>query len=184
MNYFEEIIRLKSEQTNTFSDIPTDDAFFIRQDVYNRMQFGRVKFSTLWTYIKSKADTNISTTSTNYVQNKAVGLKFQDVDSEIRGLTEKVADTGWKTTENLKYRKSGCIITLQGTVTPSGSTMSITLGTLPEDSRPTQDITIAQAGEDTPSRYIAVHTGGDVELIFTSNCTESHTYAYNGIFMI
>ena len=100
-----------------------------------------------------------------------------------RELTEKVADTGWITTGNLKYRKSGYIIALQGTVTPSGSTMSITLGTLPEVCRPTQDINIAQAGTDTPSRYIAVHTGGDVELIFTSNCTASHTYAYNGIFM-
>ena len=101
-----------------------------------------------------------------------------------RELTEKVADTGWITTGNLKYRKSGYIISLQGTVTPSGSTMSITLGTLPEDCRPTQDITIAQSVEDTPSRYISVHAGGDVELIFTSNCTASYTYSYNGIFMI
>ena len=80
--------------------------------------------------------------------------------------------------------KSGYIIALQGAVTPSSSAMSITLRTLPENCRPSQDITIAQTGEDTPSRYIAVHTGGDVELIFTSNCTASHTYAYNGIFMI
>lgn len=101
-----------------------------------------------------------------------------------RELTEKVADTGWITTGNLKYRKSGYIVALQGTVTPSDSTMSITLGTLPENYRPSQDINIAQAGTDTPSRYIAVHTGGDVELIFISNCTVSHTYSYNGIFMV
>lgn len=101
-----------------------------------------------------------------------------------RELTEKVADTGWIKTGNLKYRKSGYIIALQGTVTPSGSTTSITLGTLPENCRPSQDINIAQAGEDTPSRYIAVHTGGDIELIFTSNCTASYTYSYNGVFMI
>lgn len=101
-----------------------------------------------------------------------------------RELTEKVSDTGWITTGNLKYRKSGYIVALQGSVTPSSSVTSITLGTLPDDCRPTQDITIEQAGEDTPSRYIAVHTGGDVELIFTSNCTASYTYSYNGIFMI
>ena len=101
-----------------------------------------------------------------------------------RELTEKVADTGWITTGNLKYRKSGYIIALQGTVTPSGSTMSITLGTLPNVCRPTQDITIAQAGEDTPSRQIIVQTNGNVVLLFASNCTASHTYAYNGIFMI
>ena len=104
--------------------------------------------------------------------------------ADIAEIQEKVSDTGWITTGNLKYRKSGYIVALQGSVTPSGSTMSITLGTLPENCRPSQDINIAQAGADTPSRYIAVYTGGDVELIFTSNCTESHTYSYNGIFMV
>lgn len=101
-----------------------------------------------------------------------------------RELTEKVIDTGWITTGNLKYRKSGYIIALQGTVTPSGSTMSITLGTLPENCRPSQDINIAQAGTDTPSRQIVVQTNGNVVLLFSSNCTASHAYAYNGIFMI
>ena len=148
---------LLSKLPTTFSDIPSDNTFFIRQDVYNRQLFGRVKFSTLWEYIKSKADTRYAM---------------------------KNRDTGWITTGNLKYRKSGYIVALQGSVTPSGSTMSITLGTLPEDCRPSQDINIAQAEPDAPSRYIAVHTGGDVELIFTSNCTASYTYSYNGIFMI
>lgn len=101
-----------------------------------------------------------------------------------RELTEKVVDTGWITTGNLKYRKSGYIVALQGTVTPSGSTMSITLGTLPENCRPSQDINIAQAGTDTPSRQIIVQKDGSVVLLFASNCTASHTYAYNGIFMI
>lgn len=101
-----------------------------------------------------------------------------------RELTEKVIDTGWKTTGNLKYRKSGYIIALQGSVTSSDSTMSITLGTLPNDCRPSQDINIAQAGTDTPSRQIIVQTNGNVVLLFASNCTASHTYAYNGIFMI
>lgn len=101
-----------------------------------------------------------------------------------RELTEKVADTGWITKGNLKYRKSGYIVALQGTVTPSDSTMSITLGTLPENCRPSQDINIAQAGTDTQSRQIIVQTDGNVVLLFASNCTASHTYAYNGIFMI
>ena len=175
---------LLSKLPDTLTDIPLDDTCFIRQDIYHRMLFGRVKFSTLWKYIKSKADDSISTTSTNYVQNKAVGLKFQGVDADIADIQEKVVDTGWITTGNLKYRKSGYIIALQGTVTPSDSTMSITLGTLPNDCRPSQDINIAQAGTDTPSRQIIVQTNGNVVLLFSSNCTASHTYAYNGIFMI
>ena len=35
---------------------PTDDTYFIRQDTGGKNQFGRVKFSTLWNYIKDKAD--------------------------------------------------------------------------------------------------------------------------------
>lgn len=99
-------------------------------------------------------------------------------------LTEKVADTGWKTTGNLKYRKSGYVVCLQGTVTPSNSLMTITLGTLPADCSPAQDIYIAQAGTDTPSRQIIVQKSGVVSLYFASNCTTSHTYAYTGTFMI
>ena len=80
--------------------------------------------------------------------------------------------------------KSGYIVALQGSVTPSGSTTSITLGTLPENCRPSQDINIAQAETDTPSRQIIVQEGGSVVLLFSSNCAASQTYAYNGIFMI
>ena len=104
--------------------------------------------------------------------------------ADIADIQEKVIDTGWITTGNLKYRKSGYIVALQGTVTPSDSIMSITLGALPENCRPSQDINIAQAGTDTPSRQIIVQKGGSVVLLFASNCTASHTYAYNGIFMI
>ena len=35
---------------------PTDDTYFIRQDTGGGNTFGRVKFSTLWSYIKGKTD--------------------------------------------------------------------------------------------------------------------------------
>lgn len=35
---------------------PTDDTYFIRQDTGGGNEFGRVKFSTLWNYIKGKTD--------------------------------------------------------------------------------------------------------------------------------
>lgn len=35
---------------------PTDDTYFIRQDTAGTNTFGRVKFSTLWNYIKAKGD--------------------------------------------------------------------------------------------------------------------------------
>ena len=49
---------------------PTDDTYFMRQDTGGGNSFGRVKFSTIWSYIKGKADGvyqpkgNYSTTDT------------------------------------------------------------------------------------------------------------------------
>lgn len=42
---------------------------------------------------KTVVDSDISTTSTNPVQSKAVGLKFQDVDSEISGINSVLNST-------------------------------------------------------------------------------------------
>ena len=47
---------LLSKLTTSWSDTPTDNTYFVRQDTAGGNTFGRVKFSTLWTYIKSKGD--------------------------------------------------------------------------------------------------------------------------------
>lgn len=47
---------LFSKLTTSWGATPTDDTYFIRQDINGRNQFGRVKFSTIWNYIKGKAD--------------------------------------------------------------------------------------------------------------------------------
>ena len=47
---------LLSKITPSWTSIPTDDTYFIRQDVGGGNTFGRVKFSTLWSYIKGKTD--------------------------------------------------------------------------------------------------------------------------------
>lgn len=40
----------------TWTATPTDDTYFVRQDTGGGSTFGRVKFSTLWSYIKGKGD--------------------------------------------------------------------------------------------------------------------------------
>ena len=45
---------------------PTDDTYFIRQDTSGGLSFGRVKFSTLWTYIKNKISSVLGLTATTY----------------------------------------------------------------------------------------------------------------------
>ena len=47
---------LLSKLTTSWTATPTDDTYFVRQDTAGGNTFGRVKFSTLWTYIKSKGD--------------------------------------------------------------------------------------------------------------------------------
>lgn len=42
--------------TTTWTAIPTDNTYFVRQDTAGGNTFGRVKFSTLWSYIKGKGD--------------------------------------------------------------------------------------------------------------------------------
>ena len=42
--------------TTTWTAIPTDNTYFVRQDTGGSNTFGRVKFSTLWSYIKGKGD--------------------------------------------------------------------------------------------------------------------------------
>nr|DAP42331.1 MAG TPA: hypothetical protein [Caudoviricetes sp.] len=47
---------LLSTLTTSWTATPTDDTYFVRQDTAGGDTFGRVKFSTLWSYIKSKGD--------------------------------------------------------------------------------------------------------------------------------
>ena len=45
-----------SKLTTSWTATPTDNTYFIRQDTGGGDSFGRVKFSTLWNYIKGKTD--------------------------------------------------------------------------------------------------------------------------------
>lgn len=117
---------LLSKIDTSWVEPPDDNTYFIRQNKGTSITFGRVKFSTLWSYIKSKADTSISTTSGNYVQNKAVGMKFQGVDSEISGINATLknkansADVYTKTDVDNKYFMTG----LRGTSLPENTDLN------------------------------------------------------------
>ena len=47
---------LLSKLGTSWTATPTDNTYFIRQDTSGKNEFGRVKFSTIWSYIKGKAD--------------------------------------------------------------------------------------------------------------------------------
>ena len=61
---------LLSKITASWTAAPTDDTYFIRQDTGGKSEFGRVKFSTLMTYIKSKLSKVAASGSYNDLSNK------------------------------------------------------------------------------------------------------------------
>lgn len=69
--------------TTTWTATPTDNTYFVRQDTGGGNTFGRVKFSTLWSYIKGKGDAIYqpkgSYAASNHTHTKAqVGLDNVD----------------------------------------------------------------------------------------------------------
>lgn len=56
---------LLSKLNTNWTAAPTDDTYFIRQDTGGTNTFGRLKFSTLWAYIKSKTDSLYQKKSTD-----------------------------------------------------------------------------------------------------------------------
>ena len=68
---------LLSKMGDTWTATPTDDTNFIRQDTGGGNIFGRVKFSTLWEYIKSKLTT--ATTSADGLMSATDKTKLDSV---------------------------------------------------------------------------------------------------------
>ncbi|MDY5727400.1 MAG: hypothetical protein SPK49_02135, partial [Erysipelotrichaceae bacterium] len=64
---------------NTLTGSPIDDEYFIRQDAAGSSTFGRVKFSTLWSYIKNKSD-NIYQPTGSYAAASHTHTKNQITD--------------------------------------------------------------------------------------------------------
>ena len=79
--------------TTAWTDVPTDDTNFIRQDASGANTFGRVKFSTLWSYIKSKLTE--ATTSVAGLMSSADKSKLDTIASGA----EVNVQSDWATTD-------------------------------------------------------------------------------------
>lgn len=75
---------LLSKITNSWTAAPTDNTYFIRQDTSSKNEFGRVKFSTLWSYIKSKVE------SLGYTKNTGTitGIKMNGASKGTSGAVD------------------------------------------------------------------------------------------------
>lgn len=75
---------LLSKITSSWTATPTDNTYFIRQDTSSKNEFGRVKFSTLWSYIKSKVE------SLGYTKNTGTitGIKMNGASKGTSGVVD------------------------------------------------------------------------------------------------
>lgn len=87
---------LLSKLTTSWTATPTDNTYFIRQDTGGGDSFGRVKFSTLWNYIKGKTD-GVYQPKGNYA---ASGHTHDDryyTEAEVDGkLNEKLHEASYQ----------------------------------------------------------------------------------------
>lgn len=103
---------LLSKITNSWTSPPTDNTYFIRQDIGGANQFGRVKFSTLWTYIKGKLANVATSGSYNDLSDKPTFLTggsqttISTVDSGTNVFTFTRSD-GTESTFNVKNGSKG-----------------------------------------------------------------------------
>lgn len=94
---------------------PTDDTYFMRQDTGGGNSFGRVKFSTIWNYIKGKADgvyqPKGSYSASEHTHTKdQVGLGNVDNTADLAknvNSANYINDVGDHRTLSFAYSKSG-----------------------------------------------------------------------------
>lgn len=91
---------------------PTDDTYFIRQDTEGTNQFGRVKFSTIWNYIRGKTD-GIYQPKGNYAASSHTHddryYTEAEVDGKLSGKsnTEHTHDDRYYTESEINSKLSG-----------------------------------------------------------------------------
>lgn len=76
----------------TWTDTPTDDTYFVRQDTGGGSTFGRVKFSTLWSYIKGKGDSTYQTKGSYAASSHTHDDRYY-TETEIDAKLKTKADT-------------------------------------------------------------------------------------------
>ena len=104
----------------TWTANPTDDVYLFRQDTAGASVFGRVKFSTVWNYIKGKISSVLGLTETSY-NGSAAKVNNHTVNSDVPA-NAKFTDTVTTVTTS----GSGNAVTA---VSASNGALTVTKGT-------------------------------------------------------
>lgn len=116
---------LLSKITTSFTAIPTDDTYFIRQDIAGGNTFGRVKFSTLWSYIKGKTDSIYAKVSHKHTKSEITDFPTSmpangGNSSTVNGHTVKL-----DVPENAKFTDTNTWRGIQDNLTSSSTSDSL-----------------------------------------------------------
>ena len=122
---------------------PTDDTYFVRQDTGGTSTFGRVKFSTLWNYIKGK----FSGTSPITFSNGTIGINT--ASTSAYGATKLSTDTNSTATDVA--------------ATPSAVRAAYNLA-----SNAVQSDNLATAVSDLDKKYFVLYINGSSAALLTS----------------
>lgn len=103
---------------------PTDDTYFMRQDTGGGNSFGRVKFSTIWSYIKGKADGVYQPKGSYAASGHAHDDRYY-TETEINAKLDGKSNTG-HTHDDRYYTESEIDSKLSGKANSNHSHYSIT----------------------------------------------------------
>ena len=113
---------LFSKLTTSWDATPTDDTYFIRQDINGANHFGRVKFSTIWAYIRGKTD-GIYQPKGSYAASEHTHDDRYYTEAEVDGKLSGKSNTG-HTHDDRYYTESEVNTKLNEKLSVSGGAMS------------------------------------------------------------
>ena len=139
---------LLSKLTTSWTATPTDNTYFIRQDTGGGDSFGRVKFSTLWNYIKSKADAVYSAKSHTHTK-----AQITDFPASLKNPTALTIQTNGATAATYDGSAAKTVNVTKG---------NIGLGNV--DNTADKNKSVASAAKLTTARTVS--GGSDITLSF------------------
>ena len=113
---------LLSKLTTSWTAAPTDDTYFVRQDNGGGNTFGRVKFATLWSYVKDKTDAVYQPKGSYAASGHTHDDRYYTETEMNTKLATKLDKTGGLITDGTIAMNSAGLPTFGGTKVPASQT--------------------------------------------------------------
>lgn len=161
---------LMSKLTTSWTATPTDDTYFIRQDTGGGATFGRVKFSTLWSYIKSKSD------STYQAKGSYAAASHTHTKSQITDFPSSL-----KNPTSLTIQGNGtALATYDGSAAKTVNITKSSVGLGNVDNTADSAKTVSKANQLTTTRTVSGGTDIPLSFIYNGSANSTATIGFYG----